>query len=200
MEILERRSVADLNQFVFCLVKTEQRSIVQWLVEKGAVVRLRTTISQPEVSERIELEVEAMLENLFSDPSYLKRDDFVSRLCELMEKNGYEITWVKRTKSIAWYIMCRTVDKLESLRLLFESPSRLLANILQCIFSYVCESKGSLQLTVNWNPEDYENCRHFLTATSGRPFELPEYRNEPPTEPDFIVSITVRKSILKIQL
>jgi uncharacterized Fe-S cluster-containing protein len=200
IEILERRSVANLSQFIECLDETKQSSIVQMLNEKGAVVRLRTTNDQPEMSEQLELQIEAMFEKLFVDPSYHKRDELVFRLCELMEKNGYEIKWVKRTKSIAWYILCRNLLKLESLKRLCQSPSNLLARLLQCIFTQVCVSSSSLQLSVQWNTEDFENCRRFLTETSGRPFELPNCHDEPPTETDFTVSITVCESNLKIQL
>jgi hypothetical protein len=50
LTILERRSLANLIQFIECLRETKQSSIVQWLSEKGAVGCLRSTIDQPEMS------------------------------------------------------------------------------------------------------------------------------------------------------
>jgi hypothetical protein len=200
LEILERRSLANVNQFISCLDETKQSSIVQWLNEKGVVGRLRSTIDQPEISVEDERKMEAMFVELFNDPVRRKEYDLVSRLCELMEKNGFKITYAKMGTSITWYIMCRTVEKLETLRRLYESPSKLLTRLLQCIFCQVCGSSCSLQLSVEWTKEDFETCRRFLTETSGRPFELPNCHDEPPTEPVCIVSIVVRESILKIQL
>jgi hypothetical protein len=117
-----------------------------------------------------------------------------------MKKAGYKVTRAKRESSIAWYIMCRTEKKLESLRRLYESPSRLLERILQCIFSHVCGSGGSLRLCVTWATEDYENCKRYLAETSGRPFELPQCHDEPPAAPGFIVSIAVGEYDLEFQL
>jgi hypothetical protein len=198
IEILERRSVANLKQFIECLDETKQSTIVQWLTEKGAVGFLHATIDQQETSERVELQAEEMLEKHLNNPNCLKTNDMVSQLRKVMDKNGYKIPWTKKSKSIAWYVMCHTVEKLESLRRLYESPSKLLTRLLQCIFSQVCMSSYSLQLSVKWTTEDFETCRRFLTETSGRPFELPNCHDEPPTEPVCIVSITVCESNLKI--
>jgi hypothetical protein len=193
LEILERRSLANVNQFISCLDETKQSSVVQWLNEKGVVGRLRSTIDQPEISVEGEREIEAMFAELFNDLVRRKEYDLVFRLCELIEKNGYKITYAKLGTGITWYIMCRTVEKLETLRRLYESPSKLLTRLLQCIFCQVCGSSCSLQLSVKWSTEDFKTCRRFLTETSGRPFELPNCHDEPPTEPVCIVSMTFRE-------
>jgi hypothetical protein len=189
LTILERRSFANLIQFVKCLPETEKSSIVQWLSEKGAVGCLRSTIDEPEMSVESELDIEAKFVEVFSDVISQMKDGVELRLFELMEKNGFKIKSVRKGKSIAWFIMCRTVEKLKSLRLLLNSPSRLLTNVLQCIFTHACGSTCSLQLSVKWTAEDYENCRRFLIMTSDRPYGLPKYPDKPSLLPHVIVRI-----------
>jgi hypothetical protein len=188
LQVLERRSLANLNHFIECLCETKQFSIVQWLSERGAVGCLRSAIDQLEITAEEE-DMEARLEEVFYDFISQNKDGMESRLCKLMEKNGFKIMSTRKGNSIIWYIMCRTVQKLESLRWLYESPTRLLANILQCFFTLACGSTCSLQLSLKWTTEDYENCKRFLTETSGRPFDLPKYRDTPPLLSDFSVSI-----------
>lgn len=189
LEILERRSLADLNQFIELLCVTKQWSIVQWLTEKGAVARLRSTINQPEMLTDRELNVEAVFEKTFNDLNYQKEYNLAIRLRELMEKNGFKITYVRNENSIVWFIMCRSLDRVNVLRWLYDFPSKLLSNTLQCIFSHTCGSTRGLQLCVKWTTKDFEKCRHFVNKTPGQPFDLPKYLSEPPMVPDFIVSI-----------
>jgi hypothetical protein len=189
LTILERRSLANLIQFVECLRETKQLNIVQWLSEKGAVGCLRSTIDQPEMSVESESDMQTKFVEVFNDFINQKKDGMESRLSELLNKNGFKITMIRNGNSLPWFVLCRTVQKLNSLRWLYESPSRLLTNILQCIFTHACVSTCSLQLSVKWTTEDYEKCTRFLTKTSGRPFDLPQYPDELPLAPDFSVSI-----------
>jgi hypothetical protein len=200
LEILERRSLANFKQFIECLPEKEQSSVTQCLNEGGAVARLRSTIDEPEFSIGIAVDVETTFVKVFNDLICQKNYELAFILRELMKKAGYEVTRAKRGSSIAWYIMCRTEKKLESLRRLYESPSRLLELILQCIFSHVCGNGGSQRLCVTWAIEDYENCKGFLAEKSGRPFELPQCHDEPPAAPGFIVSIVVGEYNLEFQL
>jgi hypothetical protein len=192
IKILERRSVANLKQFISCLDETKQTSVVQWLNDKGVVGCLRSTMDKPTVSMEDECEMEAKFVELFNDLVRRKEYDLAGRIWELMEKNGFKITCAKTGTSIMWYIMCHTVEKLETLRRLYESPSKLLNRLLQFIFCQVCVNSYSLQLSVEWTAEDFKTCRRFLTETSGRPFELPRCHDEPPTEPLCVVSIDGR--------
>jgi hypothetical protein len=65
--ILERRSLANLKQFIECLRETEQSSVIQCLNEGGAVARLRSTIDQPEFSMGSEPDVETTFVKVFND-------------------------------------------------------------------------------------------------------------------------------------
>jgi hypothetical protein len=199
LEILERRSLANLNQFIECLNETKQSSIVQWLKKEGAVARLRSTIDQPEMS--VENELMAVFEKLTDECNHQNKNDLAFRLRELMENNGYKITCAKRKNSIAWYVMCYSEDKLELLRWLYESPCRLLFSILQCIFTRTCGRARSQRLSIKWTSEDYENCMRYLIETSGRPFDMLKCcgdAGEPSVVPDFTVSFIVWKIIFKI--
>jgi hypothetical protein len=100
-------------------------------------------------------DVETAFVKFFNDIICQKNNDLMFKLWEVMKKAGYEVTRAKRESSIAWYIMCRTEKKLESLRRLYESPFRLLERILQCIFNHVCGSGDSQRLCVTWATEDY---------------------------------------------
>jgi hypothetical protein len=131
------------------------------------------------------------LVEVFDDFISQKKDGVESRLFELMEKNGFKITDIRKGNSITWHIMCCTLEKLTSLRWLFDSPSRLLTNVLQCIFTHSCGSFCSSQLSITWTTEDYEYCTSFLIDTHGRPFDSPKNTKEPPLVPDFNVSINL---------
>jgi hypothetical protein len=197
--ILERRSLANFKQFIECLRETEQSSVIQCLNEGGAVARLRSTIDEPEFSMRNETDVETTFVKVFNDLICQKSNDLAFILLELMKKAGCKVTHAKRESSIAWYIVCRTEEKLESLRRLYKSPSRLLERILQCIFNHVCGSGDNQRLCVTWATEDYDNCKRYLAETSGRPFELSQCHDEPPASPGFIVSIAIGEYDLEFQ-
>jgi hypothetical protein len=172
IRILERRSLADVKQFIAVLDEIDQKNVIQWLAEVGSVACIFTSIGIPEMSVEDKLKRERQFVRCFNVRGQSRKDELISTICGYMEKMGFEIMHVKMETHVVWYIMCRTVQALKNLRQLYESPSGQLANALQCIFNGSCGCNEDLQLSVEWSSEDFDSCCRFLTETSGRPFEV----------------------------
>jgi hypothetical protein len=183
LRILERRSVADVEKFVNCLKETGPEALISWLEEVGAIVCIRTTIDTATSHRR----------NIMStEKKFVKR----------YQENGHSSEGVTVQKgSVFWYIMCSTIQSLESLRWVYESPSGYLTYMLQGIFNAVCNKSEKFQLSVEWRFEDYENCKRFLNETSGQPFEVRQRVNiKPKAVGILIVWIVTLNCIIQLKI
>jgi hypothetical protein len=178
--ILERRSVADLKTFITCLNETRQENVVRGLTEFGAVGRIFSSIATPDMSAEDQVRKQKLFVQRFNKVDAFYSGEVAFKICRCMEKLGYEIIGVKTETRLSWYVMCRTVQSLESLRRWYKSPCNWLAKALQWIFNELCGTAEKLELSVEWNDEDYYCCRSILTATSCGPFESFIQCQEPP--------------------
>jgi len=187
LEFMRRRSFADVKNFIKNLQLTRQTSAVKELTESGVFARIITTIEtsalMPEDiqnNRRKEISVVESLNALVTFISIgvtLRRPFFraYEYLCNLL-RNGHEIRYVSSENSVAWFIMCRTVESLDSLRASYDKGD--LAISLNGIFNCLCDSNDHSQLSLKWTLEDYELCKLFLMQTSGQPFGVFDWKEE----------------------
>lgn len=171
IKILERRSLADLKQFLVCLRETGHNGVLDRLTEVGIVAFVGSSVINHEMPEEAQLEKQKQFVQNFNKRFHVREFDLVSRICLQLEKLGIEILNVKMEQRVTWYILCRTVQSLESLRQLYYSPCNQLAEALQCIFNSLNVGAEKLQLSVEWSNEDYENCHKWFSEPSGGSFE-----------------------------
>jgi hypothetical protein len=216
---LNRKSVAEVKQFIGCLDGTVHKDVIQRLTEVGVIVRICTTVAHPKLSVEDQIKIQKHFVRSFDSCKRSLKDKIATKIREYMKKIGHEIMSVKMEDHVAWYIMCRTVQSLEHLRLMYVSPSRQLANVLQYIFNCLHDGDIKLQLSVEWNRGDYASCTSFLTGSSverneegndeqddesfvteslGRPFELLRDGGEAGKMPEGTVSTNCVLTTMKL--
>lgn len=174
IRILERKSVADVQLFIVCLDEAAQINVSDRFNEVGVVARVFTSISHEEMAEKDLLEKLSQFVQHFNNCFRSSEWLVASSLYEYMEKLEYEVVNVKveLEKQVTWYIMCRSVQSLESLRELHLSADRWLGKQLQWIFNCLHGGDERLQLSATWDDTDFQRCQTFLAASSSRPFDF----------------------------
>jgi hypothetical protein len=192
LRILSRRSVADIKQFIVSLYETNQHCVVQWLTEVGAVVRINTTIDQSQMSSQHKMENQKQFVLNFSSVNRSSKGELAAKVCQGLESVGHQIVNVDiEEEHVTWYIMCRTLHSCDRLRYMYEGPSSQLIKILEWIFNCLFVDEEKLQLSMDWSIGDYANCQSFLTATSGRAFEMIKEDDEVRKNPEMTVCVAV---------
>ena len=87
-------------------------------------------------------------------------------VCDRMSRNAQVLIQVQRNQ-YSWYILCRTLESVESLRVLCDSGE--LTEMLENIFNCLSPNSDKMMLNITWSNADYENCKLFMA--SGRPFD-----------------------------
>ena len=159
VRILMRRSVADVKKFIHCLRCTDHQNVAEYLTEAGVVACIRSMVDHPDMKLKDEISMENKVAN--SSIDYVQQD-------ERLHQNGINIIRAEVKQSLAWYILCSTLQALECLRQFYISGE--LADILKPIFNSLSTSSDCVKLNVTWTTTDYEDCKMFLTNTSGLPF------------------------------
>jgi len=177
LQIMQRRSLANVILFIKDLQAIGQHKVVERLMGRGVFVGLKTEISDKTMT----IEDKNTSESLFI--TYWKKFvkflyerylggsyEAAERSCERLNKLGCEIYSVEHTNSILWHIKCRSLESLEGLSECYHRSD--LVGILQSIFNCLCVNEGHrpTQLSVNWNLEEFERCRSYMRETSGLPF------------------------------
>jgi len=178
LQIMVRRSLANVVRFIKDLQAIGQHKVVEWLVEPGVFVGLKTeisdltmTIEDKRTSEQLFVMywkkfVKFFYERCHGGGNY----EMAERSCERLNKQGCEIYSVEHTNSILWHIKCRSLESLEGLSEYYHRGD--LVDILQTVFNCLCGNEGHrpTQLSVNWNLEEFERCSSYMRETSGQPF------------------------------
>ena len=147
------------------------RNVVDKMKSCGVVAVIITAIINIEMSKDVKVKMERIAAEHFNRRC---RSVDLFEICGLSIKS--EIVFVEVTQSLAWYVMCRTAESLDSLWSLYNSSSSELAGFFSSLVNRLCEGHDAdrLQLTVHWSEEDYANCRSFFCEKSGLPFGMIE--------------------------
>ena len=152
LRILKRRSLKDVKNFFSALEEVGQNGAVEVFTEPYSIAQIRTKIlGFTENDEEVE---RRFIENFNNQTKTVGTSDI-------------EILRVEQRASLAWYIVCRTPESVESLRKEYIDGN--LAAYLQRVFDSACESEA-YKLQVNWGYEDFEDCKKLFDTHSGMPF------------------------------
>lgn len=184
LDILMRRSVADVKRFIVCLHNAGYSSTVDQLTTSGVIIRSRTVISS---SKSLEEEIRVAEFFRLSDGRKMvlefcqwwlpqAENEFKREFPEKELELDFEIFSIDLANSLQWHIMCRTLQTLENLRWFYFHGSY--SKLLNAIFNRsLChcyrENIEPFELHVEWTADDFEQCRSFFNSSRSQPFGDP---------------------------